>query len=57
MVRRIKAYCYRQSVWSVGLSVSLLVGLAVTCVSPAQMAELIQMLVGMWTWVGARKHY
>jgi len=35
-----------------GLSVRL----SVTTVSPAKMAELIEMLVGMWTPMGPRNH-
>ena len=35
-------------VWSVGLSVMIM--------SPAKTAELIEMLLGMWTEVGPRKH-
>jgi len=45
------AYCYRPS--SV---VCLSVGLSVTLVSPAEIAEPIDMSFGMWTWVGPRKH-
>jgi len=38
--------------WSVCVSVSLLD----TTVNPAKMAELIKMLLGLWTWVGPRCH-
>jgi len=38
--------------WSVCLSVCL----SITSMSPAKMAEPIQVLFGMWTWVGPR-HY
>jgi len=38
--------------WSVGLSV----GLSVTLVSPAKMAEPIEMPFGLRTWVGPRDH-
>jgi len=38
--------------WSVGLSV----GLSVTLVSPAKMAEPIEMPFGLWTRVGPRDH-
>jgi len=36
--------------------VCLSVCLSVTIVSPAKMAEPIEMLFGVWTWVGPRNH-
>ena len=39
-------------VWSVGCSVSL----SVTIVSPAKMAELIEILFGLWTREGPRNY-
>jgi len=36
--------------------VCLLVCLSVMIMSPAEMAELIEMSLGMWTWVGPRSH-
>jgi len=44
-------YCYRQS--SV---VCLSVGLSVTIVSPAKMAEAIEVPFQLTTWVGPRNH-
>jgi len=38
--------------WSVGLSV----GLSVTLVSPAKMAEPIELPFGLTTWVGPENH-
>jgi len=40
----------------VAWSVYLCEGLLVTFVSPAKMAELIEMLFGGLTWVGPRNH-
>jgi len=34
----------------------LYVDLSVTVVSPAKTAEPIEMLFGLWTWVGSRNH-
>jgi len=41
---------------SVADRVAWLVGLSVTLVSPAKMAELIQMPFGLRTWVGPGNH-
>jgi len=40
----------------VGLSVCLFVCLSVMTVSPAKMAELIEMPFRLWTWVASRNH-
>ena len=39
-----------------GWSVSLSVGLSVAILSPAKIAEPIEMLLRLWTWVGPRNH-
>jgi len=49
-VDAVAAYCYRRE-WC-GLSLYL----SVMIVSSAETALPIEMLVGVWTWVGPRKH-
>jgi len=46
----------RPIVTDVAWSVSLSVGLSVTIVMPAKMAELIEMPFGLWTHVGPRNY-
>jgi len=53
------AYCYRPSSMvcpSVSRSAGLSVGLSVTVVSSGKTAEPSEMLFGLWTPVGLRKH-
>jgi len=45
------AFCHRRSSMA-----CLFVSLSVTIVSPAKTAEPIEMLFGVCTWVGSRKH-
>jgi len=42
--------------WSVGLSVCWSVGLSVTILSPAKIAEPIDILFGLWARLGSRNH-
>jgi len=53
------AYCYQPSSMVcllAGRSVGVSLCLSVTLVSPAKMAEVIEMLFGLRTWVGPRNH-